>query len=55
MADSTLYAWGRPLSQQDAPFISNLDHTWVTSYEVEVDPEHQPDPPDTWEPPASYW
>lgn len=55
MSDITLYAWGRPLSQDPIPVESNLDHTWVTNFLEKVDPTHQPDPKPGWKPPKSYW
>ena len=55
MSATTLYAWERPLTQNETPVISNLDHTWVPNYPVTVDPAHQQDPPRGWKPPASYW
>lgn len=55
MTHTSLKAWGRPLSQFNVPIVKNLDHTWVTDFDVEVDPQKQPDPPDDWEPPLRYW
>lgn len=55
MSSTTLYAWGRPLSQESIPIESNLDHTWVTNFLEKVDPGHQPDPQPGWKPPKSYW
>lgn len=55
MDELILYAWGRPLNQDEFPIMSQLDHTWVTNYPEKVDPDQQPDPPPGWEPPESYW
>jgi hypothetical protein len=55
MNEVTLHAWGRPLSQDDFPVVSNVDHTWVTTFPEIINPDHQPDPPPGSQIPKSYW
>lgn len=55
MKKRTIYVWARPLSQSKHSMISHLDHTWVTTYPLEINPEKQSDPDPSTIPPENYW
>jgi len=54
MNHNTMYAWAQPIKPTDVPIASNIDHTWVSTFETKVDPNAQPDSP-PGEQPEHFW